>query len=103
MCRTDPGSPAGHAGRTPREVADGREPTDRTRRAARRAATLDTVCRLEAGRGVGLVWNISTGSVRMLLPEQPEPGATLKGELVTADLKVTLPVSIRVSHVSRLR
>jgi hypothetical protein len=73
------------------------------RAAPRRQPTLGTVCRLEAGRGVALVWNISAGGVSMLLPEEPEPGSTLKGELATTDQKFTLPVSIRISHVARLR
>ncbi len=73
------------------------------RRAPRRQPAVGTVCRLENGGGVGLVWNISAGGVSMLLHEQPKPGTTLKGELMTTDQTHTVPISMRITHVARLR
>lgn len=67
----------------------------------RRQPTADTVCRLESGPNLGLVWNISAGGVSMLLREELERGTTVHGRLESAG--TALPVTLRVAHVARLR
>src|SRR3954452_21975583 len=77
--------------------------TDR-RTAVRRQPTVDTVCRLDPQTGgVGLVWNISTGGVSMLLSNSVDRGATVKGVLATATEEFALPVMVRGPHSARLK
>jgi len=74
------------------------------RAAVRRQPTVGTVCRLDSkSGGVGLVWNISTGGVSMLLSDSVDRGATVKGVLATATEEFSLPVSVRVTHVAPLQ
>jgi len=73
------------------------------RTAARRQPALGTVCRLDPGPGLGLVWNISSSGVSFLVHEAPARGASVRGVLATADEGFALPVSLRVAHVARLR
>jgi hypothetical protein len=75
---------------------------DDRRAKVRRQPALGTVYRL-GDWGLGLVWNISEGGVSMLVRDAPERGATVQGELATADDGHTLPVSVRVAHVTPLR
>jgi hypothetical protein len=79
--------------------------TDR-RAAPRRQPAMGTVCRLIPGPGeesaIGLVWNISTSGVSMLLTEPRETGTTLPGELLTVTGGHTLTVTMRVVHVRKL-
>ena len=77
-------------------------PTER-RAAARRQPALGTVCRLDPGPGLGLVWNISSSGVSLLVHEAPNRGASVRGVLATADEGFALPVILRVAHVARLR
>lgn len=81
-------------------------PAAERRLAPRRQPALGTVCRLAAAGGVdhgtGLVWNISTHGVSMLLHQRPEPGAALTAELRNANGTATLAVGLRVAHVSLL-
>ncbi|HEX4591343.1 MAG TPA: PilZ domain-containing protein, partial [Gemmataceae bacterium] len=77
--------------------------TDR-RSAVRRQPTVGTVCRLDPQTGgIGLVWNISTGGVSMLLSNSVDRGATVKGVLATATEQFALPVTVRVTHVAPLQ
>jgi hypothetical protein len=75
--------------------------------APRRQPTLGTVCYLHSSAGddlgVGLVWNISTSGVSMLLHQRLENGTTLSVELTTASETYTLPVTLRVAHITQLR
>jgi hypothetical protein len=73
------------------------------RSGARRQPALGTICRLGDTARVGLVWNISSGGVSMLLNERLEPGATIQCELSSAEQGVDLPVTLRVAHVTQLR
>jgi PilZ domain len=73
------------------------------RTAARRQPAVGTVCRLDPGPGLGLVWNISSSGVSFLVHEAPARGASVRGVLATADEGFALPVSLRVAHVARLR
>jgi hypothetical protein len=74
--------------------------------ALRRQPTLGTICRLAFGATekshTGLVWNISTSGVSMLLDEVPEAGAVLPATLATVDDRGALPVTLRVVHVRAL-
>lgn len=76
------------------------------RRAARRHPAHGTVCRLlEADGddlGCGLVWNLSTTGVSMLLHLRIEPGTQLVAELTNAAGDV-VRVGLSVVHLSRLR
>jgi hypothetical protein len=76
------------------------------RRAARRLAAHSTVCRLIDADGdevgCGLVWNLSTSGVSMLLHLRVEPGTQLAAELSNA-AGDTVRVGLGVIHLSRLR
>lgn len=80
-------------------------PTER-RVAPRRQPTLGTVCHLNLERSdepeLGLVWNISTTGISMLLCERPRADACLTGTLLTMDGEHEMPISIRVVHVKKL-
>jgi PilZ domain len=71
------------------------------RLAPRRQPAMGTVFR-RGGSTPGLVWNISTGGLSLLVADPPERGATVQGTLATADGK-TQPVAFVVTHVSQLR
>jgi hypothetical protein len=77
-------------------------PAAEQRAAARRQPTVGTVYHL-GDWGLGLVWNISEGGVSLLVHDAPERGATVRGELATADDGYALPVGLRVAHVAKLR
>jgi len=82
-------------------------PTAADRRvAARRQPAMGTILRLDPAAGgkpaTGLVWNISTTGVSMLLPTPPEPGARLSGVLETMADAHTLAVEMKVVHVKLL-
>jgi hypothetical protein len=77
------------------------------RTAPRRQATQGTVCHF-TGESVtasrlGLVWNISSSGISMLLHEPPERGAVLSAVLATVDEQRTLPVILRIVHVRPIR
>lgn len=74
--------------------------TDR-RTAPRFRPAHGTVCRLDRDPkpGVGLVWDLSTSGVSMLVTDPPAPGAILAGELTSEDVAVGLPVLLRAVHV----
>lgn len=84
-----------------------RTPSAERRVAPRRQPAIGTVCRLSAAGGknfgMGLVWNISTSGVSMLMHEQVEPGMTMRVDLVTQDESFALPRQVRVAHVAGLR
>jgi hypothetical protein len=71
------------------------------RQAARRQPAMGTVFRHD-GAVPGLVWNISTGGVSLLVATPPERGTTVRGALATADGR-TQTVAFVVTHVSQLR
>ena len=74
--------------------------TDR-RAAPRFRPAHGTVCRfghLPDAR-LGLVWDISTSGVSMLMTDPPAPGTFLAGELTGEDVAVGLPVLLRAVHV----
>jgi hypothetical protein len=73
------------------------------RAATRRQAAVGTVCRLDPGPGLGLVWNISSSGVSFLVHEALTRGASIRGVLATADDGVALPINLRVAHVALLR
>ena len=76
------------------------------RRAARRRPAHGTVCRLTDADGdeigCGLVWNLSTTGVSMLLNLRVEPGTQLFAELANAAGDV-VRVGLSVVHLSPLR
>ncbi len=76
------------------------------RRAARRRPTHGTVCHLTDAYGddlgCGLVWNLSTTGVSMLLNLRIEPGTHLGAELTNAAGEA-VRVGLSVVHLSRLR
>lgn len=77
------------------------------RRAARRARpTYNTVFRLQSPSGRmtdGLVWDLSTGGVGLLLPFAPAVGTAFEGELRSEDGRAAaVPATFRVAHVRRL-
>jgi hypothetical protein len=76
------------------------------RRATRRRPAHGTVCRLTDDDGddlgCGLVWNLSTTGVSMLLNLRVEPGTQLFAELANAAGDV-VRVGLSVIHLSRLR
>jgi PilZ domain len=76
------------------------------RRCPRRQPAHGTVCKLTAGSGdslgMGLVWNISQSGVSMLLGKPVQPGTELKGELVAGDGRISLGMSLKVAHLSKL-
>ena len=72
------------------------------RSAARRQPALGTVCRLDPGPGVGLVWNISEGGLSMLVQDAPARGSAMRGVLSTSSDGFALPVGMRVAHVARI-
>ncbi len=79
-------------------------PTER-RIAPRRQPAMGTICRLDDGNGkdeVGLVWNISTTGISMLLHDARDAGVHLEGTLETMDDGQSLPVAMRVVHVKLL-
>ena len=79
------------------------KPAAERRSFVRRQPTVGTVCKLEPRGGVGLVWNISTGGVSMLLCDSREPGASIRGVLATATEEFFLPVNVRVTHVAPIK
>jgi len=52
---------------------------------------------------MGLVWNISSNGISMLMSQPLDPGTTIQAELRTTNDAFALPLSFRVAHVSRLR
>ena len=66
-----------------------------------------TLCRLKPRPGeqgiVGLVWNISSTGVSMLVAAPPEPGTMFEGELVADGWGVGLPIALRVVHVRQVK
>jgi hypothetical protein len=76
------------------------------RRASRRRAALETVCRLSEADGesigCGLVWNVSTTGVSMLLNVTIEPGTWVRAELVGVG-GASVRVGLTVVHLNRLR
>jgi hypothetical protein len=76
------------------------------RRAPRRQPAHDTVCHLidfDGDRiGCGLVWNISTSGVSMLLNLRLEPGTLVGAELCRPGA-ATVRVGLTVIHATRLR
>ena len=81
-------------------------PPAERRVAVRRQPTVGTVCHLHPPTGqdlLGLVWNISTSGVSMLLHQRLEVGTILGAELRAAKEENALAVTLRVAHVSQLR
>ena len=74
--------------------------------AHRRQPAMGTICRLDhPGNGkpaIGLLWNISTSGVSMLLHDPCDPGSSLVGILETLTGNHTLPVTGQVIHLKQL-
>lgn len=80
-------------------------PAAERRIAPRRQPAMGTICRLENGNGaddLGLVWNISTTGISMLLHDPRQTGTHLEGILETMDDGPSLPVGMSVVHVKLL-
>ena len=77
------------------------------RRATRRQPTQGTTCRLATAAGekigLGLVWNISTSGVSMLIAAPLQPGILVQGELTAGDGRTMLGLSLKVAHLYALR
>ena len=80
--------------------------TAERRIAPRRQPAMGTICRLDdppGGKpGLGLIWNISTTGISMLLHAPSEAGVRLSGVLETMADGHALPVAMRVVHVKKL-
>lgn len=72
----------------------------------RRRPTLGTVCYIDVGHKhepeLGLVWNISSTGISMLVSESPRVGHALTGTLLTMDGETARAISVRVAHVKKL-
>ncbi len=83
-------------------VASSAAPANR-RNAVRRQPPLGTVCRLDPGEGqkpnLGLVWNLSTNGVSMLLREPPQGETVFPAELTTVNAQGSLPITLQVVYV----
>jgi hypothetical protein len=75
--------------------------------AARRQPTMGTVCYLASNDGnnlgMGLVWNLSSTGISMLLNRGLESGTTVLAQLATMNAEFTLPLTLRVAHVALMR
>lgn len=82
------------------------DPVADRRKTRRSLSAFGTVCHLNGGtprrRMDGLVWDLSTLGVGLLLSEQPTRGDQLEGELLTEAGTSLVSVSMRVAHVRRL-
>lgn len=80
------------------------DPASDRRIAPRRQPALGTVCRLrpDDGPALGLVWNISSTGISMLVSEPRTPGGLIPGDLETMTRGATLSVTLRVVHVRQL-
>ena len=75
--------------------------TDVERRAGRRLRpTFGTTCRIASSHG--LVWDMSSVGVGLLLPFAPTPGETLPVELLADAAPRPLAIQVRVAHVRAL-
>ena len=73
--------------------------------ATRRQPAMGSVCRLGSGDGkpqLGLIWNISTTGVSMLVNTPPKPGDAVFGVLETMASGFTMPITAQVVHVKKL-
>jgi hypothetical protein len=61
------------------------------------------VCHLGTSPALGLVWNLSTTGVSMLLHEPMALQSNLSAKLATLDGQGSLPVELHVVHVRQLR
>jgi hypothetical protein len=77
------------------------------RTAVRRHAALGTVCRLDTGTAapapLGLVWNLSSSGVSMLLHEPLPVQSVFAAELQTVNEQHALPITLRVVHIRPIR
>jgi hypothetical protein len=75
--------------------------------ATRRQPALGTVCRMDLGHNkkpiLGLVWNLSSSGVSMLLHEPLEPGTVIVGALTTEEEGTSLPIRLRAVHLNKIR
>jgi hypothetical protein len=97
----------GAAGSGKRRIhRDRTRPADFAIGAPRRQPTVGTICRLTLNADehlIGLVWNISSGGLSMLVHRRLEAGTVLEGVLLTANEANSLPIKFRVAHVGPLR
>ncbi|MDB5311831.1 MAG: hypothetical protein JWO38_6033 [Gemmataceae bacterium] len=81
-------------------------PPAERRVALRRQPAMGTVCQFDLGPSgkpaLGLVWNISTTGLSVLLPEPREVGTLLAGDLETVGGGSSLPVAMHVVHLKPL-
>jgi hypothetical protein len=82
-----------------------REASDR-RVATRRQPTLGTVYEMKSGEPgsshVGLVWNLSSSGISLLLHQPVQPGSKMQGELTTMHNRGKLALSAQVVHTYKL-
>ena len=77
-------------------------PVAERRVAVRRKPAVGTVCRFDGPPGLGLIWNISTSGISMLLSETAAAGSHLEGWLETVDGDDMVLVGLRVAHARRI-
>lgn len=82
-------------------------PTSSTERriAPRRQPAMGTVCRLDTDAGpatLGLVWNISTTGISVLVAEPSPAGSILSGYLEKTEGDHMQRVAMRIIHVKKL-
>lgn len=77
-------------------------PVAERRVAVRRKPAVGTVCRFDGPPGLGLIWNISSSGISMLLSEAAAPGTRLDGWLETVDGDDMVRVGLRVAHARRI-
>lgn len=107
MARAKPNAAAKTTKSRDKASARGRKPTVERRAAPRSQPALGTVCRLQSHTGeefgLGLVWNISTSGLSMLLDRPVPAGTTLAANLMACDGEMKVPRQMRVAHILGLR
>jgi hypothetical protein len=74
--------------------------------ATRRQPAVGTICRMDMGHDkkmMGLVWNLSTTGVSMLLHDPIQPGTMIPCELTVGQDRPSLRVNIRAIHLNKIR
>ena len=76
------------------------------RAALRHQPAFGTVYHLDPGPngpGLGLVWNLSTCGVGLLVPVPAAPGTRINGTLATEDGRDAVAIDLEVVHVRQVR
>jgi CheY-like chemotaxis protein len=89
--------------RPPVAATRARRPAANRRVAVRHHPMVGTLCRVDAPSGLqphlGLVWNLSSSGLSMVLHEPVPAETSLQAELKTADRSGSLPITLQVVHV----